>query len=170
MLSAFFTPFMASSVNIALPSIGREFAMNAVELGWVATSYLLATAVFLLPFGRLADIYGRKRIFKWGAALFGLALLCVGLVNSGLLLILLRVGQGIASAMMFSTSMAIVVSVYPPKEKGRAIGMVTAAAYLGLSFGPFGGGLLTQHLGWRSLFLVTVPFALLLFLNTLLKL
>ena len=65
-LAAFATPFMGSSINLALPTIGKEFDMNAVMLGWVATSYLLASAMFLLPFGRAADIYGRKKIFSIG--------------------------------------------------------------------------------------------------------
>ena len=72
-LAAFLTPFMGSATNVALPSIGREFSLDAVLLGWVPTSYLLAAAIFLVPFGRLADIHGRKRIFIYGAAVFTLA-------------------------------------------------------------------------------------------------
>jgi MFS family permease len=65
-MASFLTPFMGSSINIALPTIGKEFAMDAILLSWVATAYLLATAVFLLPFGRIADIYGRKMVFRYG--------------------------------------------------------------------------------------------------------
>ena len=169
-LSSFFTPFMASSVNIALPSIGREFQMDAVLLSWVATSYLLASAMFLLPFGRLADIYGRKKIFLTGVGLYALISLSLGFVTTGTLLIALRALQGLSAAMMFGTSMAILTSVYPPAERGRAIGIATAAVYLGLSLGPFIGGILTQHFGWRSLFLVNAPLALIVFGYTLARL
>ena len=156
-LSPFLTTFMGSSINIALPSIGREFQMDAVLLSWVATSYLLTTAMFLLPFGRLADIYGRKRILTYGIVIFTIASLLLSFAPSAIVLIVLRSLQGIGSAMIFSTGIAILTSVFPVGERGKALGITTAAAYLGLSLGPVLGGLLTQHFGWRSIFLVTVP-------------
>ena len=156
-LSSFLITFMGSSINIALPSIGREFQMDAVLLSWVATSYLLTTAMFLLPFGRLADIYGRKRILTYGIVIFTIASLLLSFAPSATVLIALRAVQGIGSAMIFSTGIAILTSVFPVGERGKALGITTAAAYLGLSLGPVLGGLLTQHFGWRSIFLVTVP-------------
>jgi EmrB/QacA subfamily drug resistance transporter len=156
-LSSFLTPFMGSSVLIALPSVGREFGVDAVVLGWVATSFILAAAIFLLPFGRLADIHGRKRVFAWGVALFTLASLLCGLAPSVGLLILFRALQGVGSTMMFGTGTAILTSVYPPGERGWVLGVNVAAVYLGLSLGPPLGGQLTWHLGWRSIFLVCVP-------------
>jgi len=156
-LSLFLTTFMASSINIALPSIGREFQMNAVLLGWVATAYILASATCLLPFGRLADIYGRKRILTYGIFIFTIASLLSAFAPSATVLIPLRAVQGIGGAMIFSTSVAIVTSVFPVGERGKALGITIAMTYLGLSLGPVLGGLLTQHFGWRSIFLVTVP-------------
>jgi EmrB/QacA subfamily drug resistance transporter len=159
-LGAFITPFMGSSINVALPSIGKELEMDAVLLGWVATSYLIAAAMFLVPFGRIADIYGRKRIFTYGILLFTSSSLLCALSTSATMLISFRVLQGIGGAMIFGTGVAMLTSVFPLGERGRALGINVAAVYLGLSLGPFVGGFLTQHLGWRSIFIVNVPLGL----------
>jgi EmrB/QacA subfamily drug resistance transporter len=161
-LSSLLTPFMGSSVNLALPAIAREFGIDAVVLSWVATSYLLASAVSLVPFGRLADIYGRKKIFTYGITIFTLTSLLSAFSTSCFMLIVCRVFQGIGSAMIFATGIAILTSVFPPYERGKALGINIAAVYVGLSLGPFLGGLLTQQLTWRSVFLVTVPLGLLI--------
>lgn len=157
-LSSFQTPFMVSSVNIALPVIQREFGVDAVLLTWVATAYLLASVVALVPFGKLSDILGRRRVFLWGIGLFSVASLACAFAPGVRWLIALRVVQGAGSAMIFATSMAILTTVFPPGERGKALGVAVAAVYCGLSCGPFVGGLLTQHLGWRSIFLVNLPF------------
>jgi len=159
-LGAFLTPFMGSAVNLALPRIGQAFSMDAVLLGWVATAYLLAAAMFLVPFGKIADIHGRKRVFTYGVLTLTLASFLSAVSTSGTMLICFRVLQGIGSAMIFGTGIAILTSVFPAGERGRALGINVAAVYLGLSLGPFLGGLLTQHLGWRSVFLVNVPLGL----------
>jgi len=159
-LASFLTPFMGSSVNIALPSIGKEFSLDAVLLGWVATSYLLAAAVFLVPFGKIADIKGRKKIFTWGILIYTLASLFSAVATSAPLLICFRILQGIGGAMIFGTGVAILTSVFLVGERGKALGINVAAVYLGLSLGPFLGGYLTQHFGWRSIFLVNVPLGL----------
>ena len=159
---SFLTPFMGSSINVALPSIGRALAMNAVLLSWIAMAYSLSSAIFLVPFGRAADIHGRKKIFLWGVAIFGFFSLLCGTATSGTMLILFRVLQGVGGAMVFGTGIAILTSVFPPNERGRALGINVAAVYLGLSLGPVVGGLLTQHLGWRSVFYVNVPLCLFL--------
>ena len=156
-MSSFLTPFMASATNIALPKIAAELNMNAVSMGWVATAYLLSSAVFLVPMGRLADIVGRKKIFGFGSLLYLLASLMCAFSYSTAMLLTARVLQGLASAMVFGTGMAIVSSVFPPKDRGKAFGINTATVYLGLSMGPVLGGLLTEHLGWRSIFLFHVP-------------
>jgi len=159
-MASFLTPFMGSSINIALPSIGKEFAMDAVSLSWVPTSYLLATAVFLVPFGRIADIYGRKRIFTCGILIYTVSSLLSATSISAVMLISFRVLQGIGGAMIFGTGVAMLTSVFPVGERGKALGINVAAVYLGLSLGPFLGGLLTQYFGWRSIFLVNVPLGL----------
>jgi EmrB/QacA subfamily drug resistance transporter len=156
-LSPFLTTFMGSSINIALPSISHEFQMGAVLLGWVATAYILGSATCLLPFGRLADIYGRKRILTCGIFIFTIASLLLAFTPSATVLIALRAVQGIGGAMIFTTGIAILTSVFPTGERGKALGINAAATYLGLSLGPVLGGLLTQNFGWRSIFLIVVP-------------
>ena len=170
MLAAFFVPFMGSSVNIALPSIGKDFAMDAVALSWVATSFLLTAAMFLLPFGRLADIYGRKLFFFLGIVTYTLSSFASAISPSGFILILSRGLQGMGGAMIFSTGIAILSSVFPSNERGKALGMTAAAVYLGLSFGPPLGGLLTHYLGWRFVFLIHVPLGLIIIILILSKL
>jgi EmrB/QacA subfamily drug resistance transporter len=159
-LASFLTPFMGSSTNVALPSIGRDFAMDAVLLGWVPTSYLLAAAMFLVPFGRIADIHGRKKVFTYGIIVYTLASLFSGLAPSTTWLIIARVVQGLGSAMIFGTGVAILTSVFPAEERGRVLGINVAAVYVGLSMGPFIGGFLTQNLGWRSIFLINFALGL----------
>jgi MFS family permease len=151
--SAFLTPFMISSINIALPAIGKEFGTDAVVLSWVATSYLLAAAVCLVSFGKLADIYGRKKIFMIGQIMIVITSLLAAISVSAPMLIVFRIFQGAGGAMVFATGLAILTSVYPPQERGKVLGIAVAAVYIGLSCGPFFGGWLTQHFSWRAIFL-----------------
>lgn len=169
-LAGFITPFDGSAVNIALPTLGAEFGMNAISLSWVATAYLLSSAVFLVPFGKIADIYGRKKVFLYGITIFSLASLAMTMVPSAEMLITIRVVQGLGSAMIFGTGVAMITSVYPPGERGKALGIYITAVYIGLSTGPFLGGIMTQHLGWRSIFFVNVPIGLAVILLILWKL
>ncbi len=161
-LSSFLGPFMGSSVNVALPSISDEFSMGAVSLGWVNTAFLLAAAMFLIPFGRLGDIYGRKKIYMWGMLVFAGSSVLIANANSGMMLIICRVLQGFGASMIFATGMPILISAFPLGERGKALGIAVAAVYLGLSTGPFIGGLITQHLGWRYIFWMNLPLGLLL--------
>jgi EmrB/QacA subfamily drug resistance transporter len=153
--SSFLTPFMGSAINIALPQIGKQLNMNTIALGWVATAYLLAAAVFLLPFGRLADRNGRKRLFVYGIILFGIASLLSAVAWSSVVLIISRLLNGIGGAMIYATALAILTSSYPKSERGRVLGINVASVYLGLSLGPTIGGYLTMVLGWQSIFLLT---------------
>jgi len=158
--AAFLTPFLTSAVNLALPSIGKELHANAISLGWVISSFILTSAIFLLPFGRLGDIIGRKKVFTLGILLFTVSTFLILFAHSIISLIILRIFQGFSSAMIFGTSMAILTSVFQPGERGRAIGINITATYLGLSLGPVIGGLLTHYLGWRSIFAFLVPFGI----------
>ncbi len=155
--AAFITPFMGASVNLALPSIGSELGASAKQLNWVVTAYMLGTAVFMLPFGRLGDILGRKKIFMLGLILFTITTACIIFTHNIASFLVFRILQGISSAMIFGTSMAIITSVFPPGERGRAMGINITAVYAGLSSGPFLGGLLTEYFGWRSIFVFLVP-------------
>ena len=158
--AAFLTPFLGSAVNLALPAIGKDLHANAIELGWVISSFILSSAIFLLPFGRLADIIGRKKIFSLGILLFTISTFLIIFSGSITYLIVFRIFQGLSSAMIFGTSLAIITSVFQPGERGKAMGINITAVYLGLSCGPVIGGLLTQYLGWRSIFAFLVPFGI----------
>ncbi len=151
-MASFLTPFMGSAVNLAIPSIGNQFNSSALLLSWVVSSYLLATAAFLLPLGRVADIFGRKKIFILGISIFTLTSILCGLARSIETLIIFRVLQGIGGAMHFSTATAILTSVFPPQDRGKVLGINVAAVYTGLSLGPVLGGAMNQYLGWQSIF------------------
>lgn len=166
-ITSFMGPFVVSSVNVALPSIQKEFNADAVQLSWIATSLLLAVAVTLVPAGRIADIHGRKKIFTWGLVLYTLASLAAAFASSIEMLIFCRVFQGIGSALFLTTGMAIITSIFPPKRRGKAMGIYVSAVYIGLSMGPLVGGILTQNVGWRSLFILVVPMGILSTLITL---
>jgi EmrB/QacA subfamily drug resistance transporter len=155
--ASFLTPFMGSSINLALPSIGDEMGINAVTLNWIVSSYMLTTSILLLPAGRVGDILGRKKIFTAGLVIFTLSMIMLTFTPGIKWLIGVRILQGVGGAMMFGTNMAILTSVFPPGERGRAMGINVTAVYAGLASGPFLGGLLTRYLGWRSIFAFLVP-------------
>jgi EmrB/QacA subfamily drug resistance transporter len=169
-IAAFLTPFMSSAMNIALPSIGSELRLDAVLLGWTATVFLLASALFLLPFGKIADIRGRKTVFLWGAILNTAASALCAAAGTVTVLMAGRILQGLGGAMIFSTGVAMLTSAYPAGERGRVLGLNVAFTYMGLSLGPVLGGILTQNLGWRSIFLVNIGISLVLVLSTVWKL
>jgi len=160
--SSFFGTFLISSVNIALPAIEKDFGLDAVTLSWVVTAFLLSTAMFLLPVGRWGDLTGIRRIFKTGMVIFTVSSLLSGFAVSGYWLILLRFLQGIGAAFSSTTGPAILVSAFLPQYRGRVLGISVSAVYLGLAFGPFFGGFLTQYLGWRSIFFFSSGFGILI--------
>ncbi len=166
-IASFLTPFMLSASNIALPAIQRDFHANAVMLSWIATSYLLSTAVFLVPAGKIADIYGRKKLFMVGIIIFTLASLFSAFVPTIEWLIVMRIFQGLGGSIVMTTAVAILTSVYPPQERGKALGVNVSMVYIGLASGPTLGGLLTTHLGWRSIFYMAVPLGIITILLTL---
>ncbi|MGI9950938.1 MFS transporter [Moorellaceae bacterium AZ2] len=151
-LASFLTPFMGSSINLAIPSIGAEFHAEALGLNWVVSAFLLTSAAFLLPLGRLADLYGRKKMFLGGLAGYTFFSLLSTLAPSLPFLIVTRALHGISCAMIFSTAVAILISAFPTQSRGRVLGINAAAVYAGLSAGPFLGGIITHYLGWRFLF------------------
>lgn len=159
--ASFITPFLGSSINVALPDIGDHFNMGAVTLSWVTTIYLLSSAVFLVPFGKLADIYGRRKVFVIGVSIVSLSSLLAAFAPNTELFLTLRVLQGFGSAMIFGTAIAIITSVFPKEERGKAMGINVASVYVGLTMGPFVGGILTNQWGWESIFLTIAPLGVL---------
>jgi len=160
-LSSFLVPFTGSSITVALPAMASQFHADAVTLGWITSAYIIAAAVFIVPFGRYADIIGRKKVFLIGVLIFTFTSLACALASSEEILIAFRFLQGIGGAMLFATSVAIVTQVYGPGERGWALGITIATVYAGLSIGPFLGGVLTDHFGWPAIFLVNVPLGIL---------
>ena len=158
-LSAFIGPLMLSAVNVAIPAIARGLHVDAILMSWVPTAYLLTSAVLLLPFGKIADIYGRKKVFLTGMSIVTIASVCASTSPSIGILIGWRVLQGIGASMLFSTGVAILSSVFPREKRGAAIGMSVSSVYFGLTCGPLVGGWATQHFSWRAAFLVHVPLA-----------
>lgn len=160
-LGMFYVSLSLSSIIVALPYIALDLQASAVQVGWLPTAFLLSNVVFLLPFGRIADRYGRKRINETGLIIFTLASLAAAAAPNVELLIAMRVLQGLGGSMIFATGMALVVAVFDPARRGVALGLTSAAVYLGITCGPFIGGFLTEHVHWRSVFLFQVPLALL---------
>lgn len=158
-------PFMGSAMNLALPLIAKEFSLDAISLSWVVSIFLLSSAILPVPFSKMADRAGRKKIFILGVLFFLVATLVCGFSNSGMALITGRLLQGIGASMMFATNMAILTSVFPPNERGKALGINTAVVYISLSSGPFIGGILTEWLGWRSIFFVTAGIGVVVLLS-----
>lgn len=159
-LATFLTPFLGTSLIVALPTIANDLAVNAILLSWISTAYVLTSAMFAVPLGKIADIYGMKKIFTYGIVILAISSFLAALSPSSEFLIGMRAVQGFASAMIFVSALAIITSVFPPQERGKAIGINITAGYAGLVLGPVLGGLLTQYMGWRSVFYFVVPLSL----------
>jgi EmrB/QacA subfamily drug resistance transporter len=151
-VGTFLITFNGSALNVALPRIGSELSMDAISLSWIVTGYILTSVMVVVPFGRIADIYGRKKIFTWGLIVFVVTSVLQAMATTGIMLITLRLIQGIGGALINSTYIAMLTSAFPVGERGKALGINATAVYAGFSLGPFLGGLLTQHFGWRSIF------------------
>ncbi|HUL61637.1 MAG TPA: MFS transporter, partial [Methanocella sp.] len=161
-MAAFVTPFLGSSVNLALPTINAEFAVpDQALLQWVVVGFMLSAAIFVVPFGRIADEYGRKKVFVAGLLVVVVSSLFCSVSNSIYMLIASRAIEGFGSAMIFGTAVAILTSAYPPKERGRVLGINVAITYTALSLGPIIGGFITTHLTWRYIYSGMMAYALL---------
>jgi len=170
MFSSFISTFMGSALNLSIPDIGNDFRVSASILGWIVAGYMLSAAVFSVPFGRLADITQKRRIFVMGLLFFSLTSLLTAFAFNFTMMMALRVVQGIGGAMMFSTATAILLSAFPASEKGQVIGYSTSTVYIGLSVGPVAGGLLNHYLGWPSIFIITAAISGLVFIIAAIKL
>jgi len=161
-VSSFLIPFMGSSLSLALPLIQNDLTVDILILGWIPTAFVLANAALVLPFGRLADIHGRKKVFTYGVTIYTIASLLAGFSSTGLMLIFFSFLQGVGCSMIFATGVALLISIFPQKRRGEVLGIYLTAVYVGLFLGPLLGGFLAQNLGWESIFLANVPIGLFL--------
>ena len=148
-------------VNVALPSIQRDLGADLSELEWIVTGYALTFASLMLVGGKVADAYGRRRVFVLGIVVFTFASLMCGLATSSSMLIGSRVLQGAGAALMNPATLSIIAATFPPRERGTAIGIWAGTSALALAIGPLAGGLITEHLDWSWIFFINVPIGLL---------
>ncbi|MCQ2550638.1 MAG: MFS transporter [Clostridia bacterium] len=156
LLTSFMCTFSGNALNLSIPAIEADFGVSAKAVGWVITLYTLVCAAAAVPFGKLADIVDRKKIFCTGLVIFNIAALLSVFSWNLTVLLTLRAIQGIGSSMIFATNMAILIAAFDPRERGRVLGISSCATYVGLSSGPVIGGVLNQHFGWQSIMIVTV--------------
>lgn len=164
MLGSFMSTLDSSIVNVALPTISLEFQIDLSTVQWLVTSYLLAICSFLPVFGRLADLWGRKKIFSNGLLLFTIGSALCGMAGNFWFLVAMRVVQAIGASMLMSSNQAIIVSTFPVNERGRAMGLSSTMVALGSLTGPVLGGFLVSWAGWRSIFYVNVPVGMVAYL------
>lgn len=148
-------------VNVALPSIGRDLHISLAELEWIVTAYALVFAALLITGGKLADMFGRRKIFVIGLAIFSLSSLACGLAPNAGFLIGARAAQGIGAALMNPATLSIITATFPPKQRGQAIGIWAGVSALALAIGPLIGGLIVDNIGWNWIFFVNVPIGIL---------
>jgi EmrB/QacA subfamily drug resistance transporter len=153
-------PLDSTIVSVSLPVMATDLSMDYASIIWVPTAYLVTLAVLILSIGRLSDMRGRKPIFISGFAVFVIGSFLCSVAQNGAELIVFRILQGVGAAFFGATSTAIVTDVFPRNERGKALGINAMAVYIGLSLGPPLGGLLTQTLGWRSIFWINIPIGL----------
>src|SRR5688572_27127892 len=144
-------------VNVALPAMQSSLDLQISELEWIVTGYALAFGAFMLTGGKLADLFGRRRIFVVGLVVFTLASLWCGLAGSAAALILARVVQGLGAALMNPSTLSIIEVAFPPRERGRAIGIWVGVSAFALAIGPLVGGAIAQHIHWSWIFFINVP-------------
>jgi MFS family permease len=159
-VSVFMATLDGSIVNIALPVISKELSVNISSVQWVVTSYLLAISVLLLIWGKISDIYGKKKIFAFGFIIFTLGSLLCGLSASLTILVLSRVLQAVGASAMMALSQGIVTETFLPGERGKALGIIGTTVAIGSLVGPSLGGILIHYFNWQSIFLINVPIGL----------
>jgi MFS family permease len=152
--------FLTTGLNIALPTIQADFNLGPVALGWVPLCYILGMAVVMVPFGKIADVKGRRLVFVSGLWILFVSILALIFVRSYTPLIVFRALSGIGSGLCFASSTAIVALAYPPKRRGFAMGIMAMTAYAGQVCGPVLGGVIVDRLHWRYIFVVAAVYIL----------
>ena len=159
-LNQFLGSMTLSSVIVAIPAIAADLSADAIYVSWIPTAFLFSSVIILLPAGKLADIYGRKHLYLLGTLIFAIASALGAFAPTVEWLLVARFLQGIGSALIAATGLAIVMSLFGSKNRGLALGLTSTSIYVGLACGPLIGGLLTEYFGWRSVFSFPVPLIL----------
>lgn len=146
-----------SIVNVALPTLQTDFKVNLAMIEWVAMAYMLTLTIFLPLFGRLADIFGRSKMYNTGFVVFTVGSALCGLAPSAAFLVGARILQAVGAGLLQANSVALITQAFPASERGRAIGIQGAVQAIAMSVGPFVGGLLISAVSWRAIFYVNVP-------------
>lgn len=157
--ASFLITFMGSALNLSVPIIGEEFKINAEAACWIVTIYMLVSASFSLPFGKLADITSKQVIFIIGIFIFTAAAIFAAYSNNLAMLLICRSAQGLGASMVFATNHAILINAFDASDRGKALGYATSATYMGLALGPVLGGILNHHVGWRCIFFINAIIA-----------
>src|SRR5260221_2862138 len=144
-------------VNVALPTIQNSLHLKVSELEWVVTGYALTFGALMLTGGKLADLFGRRRIFVVGLVIFTLSSLGCGLAGSASVLIAMRVVHGVGAALMNPSTPSIITVTFPPKQRGTAISICAGVSALALAIGPPARGLLSEPINWSRFFFIHVP-------------
>ena len=146
-----------SIVNVALPTLQGDFKVNLAVIEWVAMAYMLTLTIFLPLFGRLADIFGRTKMYNTGFIVFTVGSALCGLATTAGFLIGARILQAVGAGLLQANSVALITQAFPANERGRAIGIQGAVQAIAMSVGPFVGGMLISAVSWRAIFYVNVP-------------
>lgn len=162
-LMTFMATLDSSIVNVALPTMAKKLSVSSESIAWVVSIYLIVIVGSILIFGRLGDIHGKTRIFKYGIIVFTLGSLLCGVTNSFLLLIIARGIQALGAAATMATNQGIITHVFPGNERGKALGISGTFVALGSMTGPPIGGFIVASLSWKYIFLINVPIGIFVF-------
>ena len=168
-ISSFMTAFSIYTTVISVRKIGLELNMDVVTIGWVSTVFLLAAAMFQIPFGKISDLYGRKRVFLIGVVIFTISSVLLGFASTSTTFIVFRFVQGLGAALIYATGNALLTASFPPSQRGKVIGINVTGVYIGLTLSPLLGGIMTDSFGWRSQFWFIIPFGVLILFLVLFK-
>ncbi len=161
LLGATMSALDVSIVNVAMPTLKSTFGVSMAVIEWIAMAYMLTLTIFLPLFGRLADMYGRSRLYNIGFVVFSVGSLFCGMSNSADFMIAARVLQAVGAGLLQANSVALITHAFPGNERGKAIGIQGAVQAISMSVGPFVGGILIASVGWRAIFYINIPIGIL---------